>query len=94
MKLDPKEARLIAELRGTPTGKITVSKYAGEIRSIRTEIDAELADKARGQGEHWGRPVPRGTSPETKKISEPVKPAKTIGNAEEVRTQEGDPQGR
>jgi hypothetical protein len=89
MKLDPKEARLIAELRGTPTGKVTVSKFGGEIRSIRTEIDAELADKARGQAGPWS--VPRGTVPgetETKKISEPLKRPGSIAKPDEIRTRE------
>lgn len=94
MKLDQKEARLIAELRATPTGKITTVKYAGEIKSIRTEIDAEIADKARGVMSALS-PASRGTLPgETTAerkivpISEPRKTNKTVAGVDGTPIQE------
>lgn len=56
MKLTPKEARLIEELRRVPTAKITVVTHSGEIKTVRTEIDAEISDKASGMGEIWKKP--------------------------------------
>jgi len=82
VKLEPREVEVINTLRAHPTAKITVSKFADEIRNIKTEIDADLAAKAKSGA------VPRGTRPASEKISEPVKGGKTVGNAEEVRTQE------
>jgi len=85
VKLDPKEARLISQLRHTPTCKMTIVKYGGEIKAMKTEIDADLADKAAAEAQ---AKVPRGTHREIVKISEPVKEAQPLINIEPTRTQE------
>lgn len=54
MQLNAKEVRLIHELRGTPTGRVTVVMYKNEIKNIRVEVDVEIADKAAGKKEPWG----------------------------------------
>jgi hypothetical protein len=93
MRLDPKEARLIAELRATPTGKITAVKFKGEIRAVKIEVDLAMVDKASGAQSPFG--VSRGTAPgempkERKviRISEPMKPASAIENIEETDSED------
>lgn len=68
MQLDPLEQRLIQQVRGCPTAKITVTKHKGVIKAIHTEINAEIADRAEGKDELWKKreairleDVPRGT---------------------------------
>lgn len=53
MQLDPLEQRLIQQVRGCPTAKITVTKHKGQIKAIHTEINAEIVDRAEGKGEVW-----------------------------------------
>ncbi len=53
MQLDPLEKRLIDQVRGNPTAKITVTKHKGQIKAIHTEINVEIKDKAEGRGKDW-----------------------------------------
>ena len=61
MHLSPKEERLIQELRGIKTCMVIVTQINGEIRGIKTEVSAEIADKAAGRGDLWQSEVSRGT---------------------------------
>lgn len=65
MKLDQSEAQLIQQLRSVQTAKLTVVKHAGQIKSVRTEINTEIAQKAEKPKSIRleGASVPRETGP-------------------------------
>lgn len=94
MRLTDKEVRLIAQVRSTSTGKVTAVTYRGEIRAIKTEIDAETFDRAHGQDKPWAGKAELETQPEkryTVKNSEPAKSPKPIETPTETKTQEAAP---
>lgn len=49
MRLSDREQRAFKALQEMPTGKLVICKFGGEIKSIVTEVDELLADKAEAQ---------------------------------------------
>lgn len=53
MQLDPHEMRIIEAMRAHPTAQFTVVMVRGRLMTLKTELDAEIIDRAEGKSELW-----------------------------------------